>query len=48
MSFDARPRAELAEALLPILERLLEPGKEVTNADRDLCEEVVASWVARR
>jgi len=39
-------RAELVRVLLPTLRRLLEPGIEPTAVDRDVCEAMVASWLA--
>ena len=48
MSYDAQPRRELAQALIPVLEELAEPGREATERHRDLCEDVVAGWVARQ
>jgi hypothetical protein len=48
MFYEAKPRAELAEALLPTLKRLLDSGAEVTEVDRDICEAIVASWIARQ
>ena len=47
MSYDAQPRRELAQALPPVLEELAEPGREATDP-RDLCETIVAVWVARQ
>ena len=38
-------RAELAQALLPILEELLHPGAYVTDGHRDLCDGVVTGWL---
>jgi hypothetical protein len=38
-------RADLAEALLPILGELLEPGTPVTDEHRHCCEQVVTDWV---
>ena len=40
-SYDDPSRAELAQALLPILGELLQPGVYVTDGHRDLCEGVV-------
>ncbi len=39
-------RADLVRVLLPTLRRLLEPGVEPTAVDRDVCEAMVASWLA--
>ncbi|UCG89137.1 MAG: hypothetical protein JSW71_11605 [Gemmatimonadota bacterium] len=46
MSYDAWARAQLVEALLPLLKPLLESGAVVSDQERDLCEGIVASWVA--
>jgi hypothetical protein len=46
--FDAQPRARLAEALLPLLEKLLDPDAGITEEDHDLCEGIVGSWIFRR
>jgi hypothetical protein len=40
--------AHLAEALVPILKKLLEPSAEVTDRDRGICEAVVATWLGGR
>lgn len=37
--------AHLAEALVPILKKLLEPSAEVTDRDRGICEAIVATWL---
>ena len=47
-SHDMPDRAELAQALLPILGELLEPRVYVTDAHRDLCEGAVTVWLERR
>jgi hypothetical protein len=39
--------AELAGALLPVLEGLLEPATPVTESIRDRCEQVVIDWLDR-
>jgi hypothetical protein len=39
-------RADLVRVLLPTLRRLLEPEIEPTAVDRDVCEAMVASWLA--
>jgi len=41
-------RAELVEALLPILDPLLESGAEVTDRERGVCEAIVAKWMQRQ
>jgi len=46
--YQIKPRAELVEALLPIVEPLLEPGVEITSRDRGVCEMIVAVWMARQ
>jgi len=48
MSYNAGARAELVEALLPLLTPLLEPGAVVSDQERDACEYVVVIWVARQ
>jgi hypothetical protein len=40
--------AQLAEALLPMFEKLLQPGTQVTDEIRDLCEGLVAAWIFRQ
>lgn len=45
---EAKPKAQLAEALLPIVSKLLEPGVSVNQDDRDLCEGLVAAWLFRQ
>ncbi len=47
-SYDNPARAELAQALLPILEELLYAGAYVTDEHRDLCEGVVTVWLERQ
>ena len=47
-SHDNPARAELAQALLPILEELLYAGAYVTDGHRDLCEGVVTVWLERQ
>ncbi len=44
-SYDGPARAELAQALLPILEELFHAGAYVTDGHRDLCEGVVTVWL---
>jgi len=39
-------RADLVRVLLPTLGRLLEPDIAPTAVDRDVCEAMVASWLA--
>ncbi|UCG88597.1 MAG: hypothetical protein JSW71_08675 [Gemmatimonadota bacterium] len=48
MSYDAAARAELVEALLPLLKPLLKADAVVGDQKRDACEYVVAIWVARQ
>ncbi len=48
MNRDTKARTELAAALLPVLEGLLEPGTPVTDAHRTQCEEKVIAWMRRR
>lgn len=45
MNYDSTSRTELAAALLPVLESLLEPGTPVTDAHRNQCEEKVIAWM---
>ncbi len=47
-SHDKPARAELAQALLPILEELFYAGAYVTDGQRDLCEGVVTVWLERQ
>ncbi len=44
----APARAELAHALLLVLQPLLGPGAEVTERKRQACEDIVASWLTRQ
>ncbi len=44
----APARAELAHALMLVLQPLLDPGAEVTEQKRQTCEEIVASWLTRQ
>ena len=44
---DDTDRAQLVEALLPILSDLLEPGTSVTDEHRDLCEGIVDAWLTQ-
>jgi hypothetical protein len=45
---EMRARAELVEALLPIVEPLLEAGARVTNRERGVCEAIVLKWLERQ
>jgi len=45
---DLGARAQLAQALLPIVLPLAECEVDVTDQQRDLCEAIVATWLARR
>ncbi len=47
-SHDKPARAELAQALLPILEELFYAGAYVTDEHRDLCEGVVTVWLEKQ
>ncbi len=47
-SYGPKPMAQLAEALLPMFEKLLQPGTQVTDEIRDLCEGLVAAWIFRQ
>jgi len=40
-------RMKLVQALVPILKDLLQPGTNVTDEHRDLCEGVVYAWFAQ-
>jgi len=40
-------RAQLVDALLPILADLLRPDARVTDEHRDLCEGIVDAWLTR-
>ncbi len=44
---DKAHRDELVEALVTVLEDLLQPGAEVTEAHRDTCEGVVSCWLSK-
>lgn len=44
-SYDPSDRAELAQALLPILEDLVQPGVHIIPEHSDLCENVVTVWL---
>ncbi len=46
-SRDPSARAELAQALLPILEGLVQPGVPVIPQQSDLCENVVTGWLEK-
>jgi hypothetical protein len=46
--YEEKPRAQLSEALLPILEKLLGQGTQVGEEHRDLCEGLVAAWIFRQ
>ena len=45
--YDEPARGELVEALIPILDELVEPGAPVTDMHRDKCVDVVVDWSAR-
>jgi hypothetical protein len=40
-------KGQLAQALLPVLEELVEPGAPVTEHHREKCVEVVVDWSER-
>jgi hypothetical protein len=40
-------RGELAQALMPVLEELAEPGAPVTEQHRERCVQVVVDWTTR-
>ncbi len=46
--FDDKRRAQLVEALLPMFQKLAEPGAEVTDEICDLCEGIVGAWIFRQ
>jgi len=46
-SREAEAQAELRHALTYILEELANPGAYISVRHRDLCEALVASWLAR-
>jgi hypothetical protein len=46
--YEMRARAELVEALLPIVEPLLEPGAKATDRERGVCQAVVLKWLERQ
>ena len=45
-SYKAYARMDLAEALVLILEPLLEPGAVVSDRERELCDDAITKWVA--
>jgi len=47
-SHTAPARAELAHALVLVLQPLLDPAAVVTEQKRQTCEDIVASWLARQ
>lgn len=47
-TFDDQRRAQLVEALLPIFQKLAEPGAEITDEICDLCEGIVGAWIFRQ
>jgi hypothetical protein len=47
-SYGTISRAHLVEALMPILGKLCEPGAQVTDRDRGVCEAIVATWLGRQ
>ena len=46
--YQMKARAELVEALLPILEPLLESGAKVTDREQGVCAAIVAKWMERQ
>lgn len=46
--YDPRARAELAQALLPVLLDLVNSGTEVRELHRGLCQNIVAAWMRRQ
>jgi hypothetical protein len=48
MRFPMTARAELVEALLPVLEPLVRQAAEVTDRERGICEAIVAKWMERQ
>ncbi len=46
--FEIRARCELVSALLTALAGLLEERTYVVDTDRDACEAIVTSWLARQ
>jgi hypothetical protein len=47
-AYGEKKRAQLAEALFPILERQMQPETRITDETRDLCEGLVAAWIFRQ
>jgi hypothetical protein len=45
---DENRRTQLAEVLLPLLEKLLEPKAQIAYDVRGLCEGLVAAWIFRQ
>ena len=45
---EIKARLELVDALLPVLEPLLEVGARVTEEKRLLCKVIVAKWMERQ
>jgi len=46
-SYAREERDELTNALLPVLEPLMESGAGASCQEQDVCEAIVASWVRR-
>jgi hypothetical protein len=44
---NSEARSKLVQALVPILNDLLQPDSAVTDEHRDLCEGVVYTWLAQ-
>jgi hypothetical protein len=47
-TYDQNRRAQLAEALLPLFDNLLESRTAVTDDLRSLCEGLVSGWIFRQ
>ncbi len=47
-SYDGKSRIELVQALVGILEDLDDPGANLTDGHRDLCEKVIVGWLSKR
>jgi hypothetical protein len=48
MRFPITARAELVEALLPVLEPLVRQAAKVADEQRGVCEAIVAQWMERQ
>jgi hypothetical protein len=47
-SYAVKACEQLRQVLLPLLKPLFKTGAEVTDEQRDICEALVADWIARQ